>query len=51
VSHGRESELQDKRLARFKRQSFHEGSPKDRQHNASQRLERYREALQRTFTH
>lgn len=50
MSHGRESEWQAKRIARFKSQGFHAGSRKDHCQTNSQRLDRYRETLQRAFT-
>ncbi|WP_176243624.1 hypothetical protein [Halomonas sp. CSM-2] len=49
MSHGKESELQARRLARYKPHAFSAGSAKDGTQPASQRLERYRERLQRAL--
>lgn len=50
MSHGRESERQKRRLARYRKHDFHEGSPRDHVQPSSRRLEQYRERLHRAFT-
>lgn len=50
MSHGRESEIQGRRLAKFKDQEFSKGNAKDHAQADSRRLEQYRERLQRAFT-